>query len=202
MRTGDDHNIRFEPTAVDALVTAPTAAFEDGVHPFYLMLGVDRLLAAGREKKWTTVTSGMIQTFGGADRLILESLDPVLSTLTATQTDLLFLWFPLLLSESSQRLAVTAEGLRDYSGKLNRFALNLIPALTRLGILRAIEIGDTARYEIARDSLTPLARDWRTRRGAMLIARRRARFRVGSVSLAVGSIVALYLIWLVTQIRG
>ena len=67
-------------------------------------------------------------------------------------------------------------------------------------ILRTIELGETVRYEIARDSLAPILRDWWKRREAMLIARRRARFRVRSVSLAVGSIAALYLIWLVISI--
>jgi hypothetical protein len=35
----------------------------------------------------------------------------------------------------------------------------------------------------------------------MLVARRRARFRVRSLSLAIGSIVALYAIWLILSFR-
>ena len=70
-RTGEAQSIGFEPAAVEALVTAPVAAFEEGVHPFYLMAGVDRLLAAGSEKKSSTVTAAMIEIYGGADRLIL-----------------------------------------------------------------------------------------------------------------------------------
>jgi hypothetical protein len=198
---GEEQGIRFEPAVIEALVTAPTASFEGGIHPFFLMAGVQRLLDAAIEKKWTAVGVGMIQVYGGADRLILESLDEKLSSLSATQTDLFFRWFRLLLSDKDQRLAVTPEGLKDYSGKLNRFALTLLPLLLELGILRTVEQREMVRYEIARDSYAPMIRDWWNRREAMLIARRRARFRVRSVSLAVGSIVVLYMIWLIMGMK-
>jgi hypothetical protein len=93
------------------------------------------------------------------------------------------------------------EALLDYAGRLNRFALALLPVLIENGILRTVEMPERIRYEIARDSMAPILRDWWKRREAALIARRRALFRVRSVSIAVGSIVALYVVWLVLSLR-
>jgi hypothetical protein len=69
------------------------------------------------------------------------------------------------------------------------------------GILRTVDLPDKTRYEIARDSMVPLVQDWWKRREAMLIARRRAQFRVRSISLAVGLIVALYAVYLYLSFR-
>jgi conflict system STAND superfamily ATPase len=199
--TGHEEGVQFEPSVVDALVKAPAAQYQGGVHPFYLMAGIRRLLDAAAEKKWTTATAGMIQIYGGADRLILESLDLKLGKLNPTQTDLFFRWCGILLSADEERLAVSAEALSEYSGRLNRFALSLITLLMEEGILRTVELPGAMRYEIARDSLTLPIRDWWKRRETMLIARRRARFRVRSVSLAAGSILALYALWLFLSLK-
>jgi len=199
--TGSEDGVRFEPAAIDALVRAPAAQYQGGVHPFYLMAGVRRLLDAAAEKKWTTTTTGMIQIYGGADRLIMESLDPNLAKLNQTQTDLFFRWCGLLISPAEERLAVTAEALTEYSGRLNGFAMSLIPVLLEEGILRTVELSGAIRYEIARDSLTPLIRDWWKRRETMMMARRRARFRMRSISLAAGAVLVLYIVWLFLTLR-
>ena len=96
---------------------------------------------------------------------------------------------------------MSAEVLADYSGKLNRFALTTTPILIGEGILRTVETPETSRYEIARDSLAPIVRDWWRRHEATLVARRRAAFRVRSVSLAVGAILAVYALWLILSIK-
>lgn len=199
--TGHEEGVQFEPAVVDALVKAPAAQYQGGVHPFYLIAGIRRLLDAAAEKKWTTATAGMIQIYGGADRLILESIDLKLGKLNPTQTDLFFRWCGILISSDEERLAVAAEALSEYSGRLNRFALSLITVLMEEGILRTVELQGAIHYEIARDSLTLLIRDWWKRRETMLIARRRARFRVRSVSLAAGSILALYAVWLFLSVK-
>ena len=199
--TAQEEGVQFEAAVVDALVKAPVAQYQSGVHPFYLLAGIRRLLDAAAEKKWTTATASMIQIYGGADRLIIESLDIKLGKLNPTQTDLLFRWCGILISTDEERLAVSVEALSEYSGRLNRFALSLITVLMEEGILRTVELPGAMRYEIARDSLTLLIRDWWKRRETMLIARRRARFRVRSVSLAAGSILALYAVWLFLTLK-
>jgi len=123
----------------------------------------------------------------------MESLDPNLAKLNQTQTDLFFRWCGLLISP--------AEELNEYSGRLNRFAMSLIPVLLEEGILRTVELSGAIRYEIARDSLTPLIRDWWKRRETMMMARRRARFRMRSISLAAGAVLVLYIVWLFLTLR-
>ncbi len=89
----------------------------------------------------------------------------------------------------------------EYAGKLNRFGMALMPALMEVGILRTVELPGGMRYEIARDCYVPLIRDWWRRREAALIARRRAQFRVRSISVAIGSIVLVYIVWLIMSLR-
>jgi hypothetical protein len=53
------------------------------------------------------------------------------------------------------------------------------------------------RYELARECLAPILRDWWERREAVIVARRRAAFRIRSLSVAAGAIILTYVIWLV-----
>jgi len=186
--------LEFEPAVTEALLKAPSVNYEGGYHPFYLMSGIDRIREAGVRKKWTRVSTGMIETYGSAERLIVESIDLKMSKLDPTQTDLFFRWCSLLLSPNDERIAVKAAALAEYSGRLNRIALTLLPVLVAEGVLRTIEISETLRYEIARESLVPLVRDWWRRHEAVLIARQRVQFRIRSLSLAVGLILAVYLV--------
>jgi hypothetical protein len=199
--TGQEKGLQFEPAVIDALVTAPIVAYKGGVHPFYLTAGIKRLIDAGLDKKWTAVTASMLEIYGGPDRLILESLDLKLSRLNPNQTELFFRWCNVLLSPKDERLAVSLTALADYAGKLNRFALTTLPILIEEGILRSVETAEARRFEIARDALPPIIRDWWLRREAMLVARTRARFRIRSMSLAVGSIVLIYVAYLLLSIR-
>jgi hypothetical protein len=180
--------------SIPELADALAAAFRGGVHPFFLVLGAERLLSG----------KVALADYGGADRLILESLDPKLGELNSTHSELFFRWCNVLISPDNlasgngARQAVTAEALTEYSGKLNRFALSLMPALEEAGVLRTIG----GRYEIARECYTPLIRDWWLRKEAAAIARDRARFRVRSVSLAVGAMVLVYALWLALTWKG
>jgi hypothetical protein len=200
-RYGAERGAAFDPAVLDALVAAPAAAFEGGVHPFFLKAAAARLLDAADGRDRSQITAAAIEAYGGADRLILESLDPALQALNPTHTELFFRWCNLLISPDGSRLAVTKEALVDYSGKLNRFALTLIPALIEAGLVRSVEAEGTLRYEIAREPMTPMIRDWWHRREAAITARRRAKFRVRSLSVAAGSIVALYALWLILTMR-
>jgi hypothetical protein len=199
---GAERGIVFEPEVVEALLSAPPAACKGGVHPFYFAMGVQRLIEAGIERKTTLVGMGVLKVFGGVDRLILESLDAKLMGLKPTHAELFFRWCNLLLSPKGERQAVTAKSLVDYSGKFNRFALTLLPALSgEGGILRTIDLPGGVRYEIARDSWAPLVRDWWKRRETDILATRRSKFRTRSISVAVGLILAMYMVYLIVSMR-
>jgi hypothetical protein len=45
--------------------------------------------------------------------------------------------------------------------------------------------------------MTPIVRDWWARRETNLQARRRATFRVRSVSIAVTAVVVMYVVWII-----
>jgi hypothetical protein len=162
---------------------------------------LQRLADAAGEKSASSSGAAALQIYGGADRLVLESFDARLSELNPTHAELFFRWCNLLISSDDQRQAVTSKGLLDYAGKLNRFGLSLLPLLMEAGVLRTIELPGGMRYELARDCYAVLARDWWRRHEAALIARRRARFRVTSISVAVGSIVTMYVVWLIMSLK-
>ena len=58
-----------------------------------------------------------------------------------------------------------------------------------------MEIDGAIRYELARESLTVVLKDRWTRQEAIIASRRRAKFRVRSMSIASGCIVTLYVVW-------
>jgi len=143
----------------------------------------------------------MIEARGGVDRVVLESLDATIADLNPTHLDLLFRWCNILISPDKHRIAVTEKGLTEYAGKLNRFVATLLPIVTGTHLMRPVEMPEAIRWEIAREGLTPILSDWWERREANLQARRRANFRVRSISIAVTSIVVMYLIYIIVSWR-
>jgi len=164
-------------------------------------MGITRLFDAAAGKASRTVSADMIGAYGGADRLILESLDMKIAGLNQTHRELFFRWGNILIDPNGRSVALSERSLTDYSGKLNRFAVSLMPRLVELEILRTIDLGNETRYEIARQSLVPIVRDWWQRQEAASISKRKARFRVRSISVAVGSIMAVYAAWLPITMR-
>jgi len=185
-----------ETAVAEALVSCKTVACEGGIHPFFLMRGVTRILDAESRLKSTVARLSTFQLNGGPDRLVLESLDDTLSDLSSTSAELLFHWCKILISPQKNRASLTEKALSDYAGRLNRFVLTTLPQLREIGLLRSVQILDVTRYEISRECLTPILHDWWTRREAALLARRRAQFRVRSISVAAGAIVTMYITWL------
>ncbi len=168
-----------------------------GAHPFYLKVATEELLEAEARAKSPVVTLSAIELKGGVDRVVLESFDPVIQELGKTQADLFFRWCNMLISPDKQRLSVTEKGLLDYAGRLNRYVPALLAHLMELKILRSIETPEAVRYEISRECYAPILRDWWERREAAIVARRRAIFRITSISVAVGAIAIVYLMWLI-----
>jgi hypothetical protein len=191
-------NLEAEPEALEALLAAPMIlAGENRIHPFFLKTALDVLFDAEARLRSSKVGMNVIEARGSVDRIVLESLDAKISELGSTHTDLLFRWCNLLISPDRHRLAVTEKGLTDYAGKFNRYVPTLLPKLLENGILRTVDAGGVVRYEISRECLVPILRDWWERREALIVARRRAAFRIRSISVAAGAIIFTYVIWLI-----
>lgn len=192
-----------EPAVLDLLLASPVVARNVGrAHPFFLKVATAQLYAAGKSLRAPTLKASLITDGGGVDRLIMESLDSIINEFGTTHVELLFRWCNVLISPEIRRLAVTEKGLTDYAGKLNRFALTLLPLATAAGILRSVATHEAIRYEIARECLTPILRNWWERREAAAVSRRRAVFRTTSLSLALGAIVLAYIIWILLSKDG
>jgi hypothetical protein len=197
------YELEVEPAALEALTTALVVApegragEEKRVHPFFLKVATGILLDAEARSKSTKVRAATIEARGGVDRVVMEALDTGIGELGSTQLDLLFRLCNILISPEKHRLSVTEKGLTEYAGKLNRFVPRLLELLTGSGILRPVETSEATRYEVSRECFTPILRDWWERREAAIVARRRAVFRITSLSVALSSIVLMYVVWLI-----
>jgi hypothetical protein len=193
--------IEIEPAALDALIAAPVLQSGSGINPSLLKVAVSQLADACVVLQTHTIAMETIAKRGGVDRIVLESRDAELNAPGASRIDLFFRWCNILISPEKHRLAVTEKGLTDYAGKLSRFVPSLLPVLIGSWLLRPFENRDSISYEIARESLVPIVRDWWERREASITARRRAIFRVRSLSVAAGSTLIVYLIWLIMSAK-
>jgi hypothetical protein len=200
------YSLDVEPAALDALTTAPIVASGGGVsspdgekkvHPFYLKVATGILLEAEARLKSPVLRAATIEAREGVDRIVLEALDSRFAELDSTQVELLFRWCNILVSPETHRLSVTEKGLTEYAGKLNKFVPRLLEILTGSGILRTVETPEAVRYELSRECFAPILRDWWERREISIVARRRAAFRITSISVAVSAIVLMYVVWLI-----
>ncbi len=109
--------IGMEEEAAELLIAAPTAVVTAdadhpaGVHPLFVKLGAGRLIDAELNLKSKVARASTVQANGGADQMILESLDPFIHELGRTHGELLFRWIPLLVSPEGRRLAVADKAL-------------------------------------------------------------------------------------------
>jgi hypothetical protein len=190
--------LEVEPAALDALTSTPVVVPEPNkVNPFFLKIATTALLKTETRLKSPFLRAATLEVLGGVDRVVLESLDADIAELGTTHQELLFRWCGFLVSPEKHRLSVTEKGLSDYAGRLNRFVISLLPLLTSAGILRSVDTGEAIRYELARECFAPILRDWWERREAAIVARRRAAFRVKSISVAVSAIVLMYVMWII-----
>lgn len=157
--------------------------------PLEITLATEVLFAAERRL-------GSSVARGGRGRLAMESLDPFINELGVTHAELLFRWVPLLISVSGTRRLVSERELIEHSGKWNQFAVTLLSQLTGAGLLRAVPLSGGLQYELGREISAAILRDWWVRKEAELVARERAKFRVRSMSIAGGAILAAYAVYL------
>lgn len=198
--------VEIEDAAVDLLVSSPAVLVgsgtkNPGAHPLFVKLAAERLFDAEFVLKSKVARASTITANGGAERLIMESLDPVVNDLGSTHTELLVRWIPLLVTPDGRRTAASEKSLMAHAGKWNRFAATLLPLLVKKGLLRTLEMPAGTRYDFARESMATVIHDWWTRKEAAVVARQRALFRVGSISIAVGAILLAYLIYVYLTIK-
>ncbi len=193
--------MEVEPAAVELLVNAPVAAIAAGpgpghVHPLFMKRSrLSACLKPSSNLKSKQARAATVLANGGADRLILESLDYVIDNMGNVHADLFFRWSLLLMTPDGHRLTVSEAALMEHAGKWNRFAATQLPLLQKNGLLRTIELPRGLRYELTRDSMGVVIKDWWSRKESSIIARQRAMFRVRSISIAVGAIVLAYVIY-------
>lgn len=194
--SASEAGMTVEPAAIDMLVASTVAAVEGGVHPLFLKLAAERLFDAEFVLKSKVARASTLAANGGADRLILEAVDPVVAQLGSTHTELFFRWIPFFLSKEGTRQAASEKALTEHAGKYSRFVKSLLPMLTRSGLMRSLATSAGVRYEFARESTSVIVKDWWSRSEAAIIARQRAQFRVRSISIAAGAIILAYLVYL------
>jgi hypothetical protein len=191
-------SLAVEPAALNALCVAPMTAPEEGkVHPFFLKVASGVLMEAEVGLKSPVLRAATIEARGGVDRMVLESLDAAIAELGSAQGDLLYRLCSGLISPEKVRLSITEKGLAWYAGRLNRLVPRLLERLTGSGVLRSVEIQEATRYELSRECLAPILRDWWERREASIVIRRRVIFQIMSISVAIAAITLAYIVWLV-----
>jgi hypothetical protein len=193
----EERGLSFEPDATRALINAPAAAFNGGVHPYFLTYGAARLLDAEIHLTSRVARMSTLDSLGGADRLIMESLDARVGELNKPHSELFFRWCGILVSPEGRALAVTEKALTECAGNLQRSVPELLPILMKMGLLRTFEISGTPRYELGHRCMAPIVRDWWQRREAATAAREKRRLRIQALSFgAVSVVVMIYAVWL------
>jgi hypothetical protein len=195
-QTAAERGIPIEDAVVEAFATAGAAAVGNGVHPWLLTQGLNRLLEAAHNRKPAAATTAGVQVLGGADAVILHCLDSEINELNKSHRELLFRWCDVLISPEGSRAAVTEKALRERGGNHGRYTPILLPLLLSTGILRVLTIGGTQRYELAREPMAVVLKDWWSREEEGFQARRRAKFRVRSMTITATLIAVFYAIWL------
>jgi len=199
-------SLEVEPAALDKLTSALVVGPGDGassqnegkgVHPFFLKVATGILIEAETRLKSPVLRAATIEARDGVDRIVLESLDAGIAKLDSTQIELLFRWCNILISPEKNRLSVTQKKLTKDAGRLNRLVPRLLELLTGSGVLRSVETPEAIRYELSRECYAPILRDWWERREASIIARKRAVFRITSISVALSAVVLMFIVWMI-----
>lgn len=132
---------------------------------------------------------------GGAERMALRSLDETIGRLRPSHRRLLLQWAPALVSVDRHRLAASQNTLAERSGLSADAVREPLDALIGAGLLRRIDTTRGMRFQLPRDSMAPVIRDWWTRTTAQKAALRQTLFRAVSVLVGTIAIVALFLVY-------
>lgn len=173
----------IEPAAADEIVSARGAAVDGGVNPSLIVLAAASLSGA------------TMRAAGGPDHLILNSLDPVLRELSASQRRLFLEWLPILVTADGHRIAVSLKGLSERTPARGGAVESTLARLISLGMLRHITTPFGIRYLLARDATAPILRAWGERVQRTRSVRRQTLLRAISVLVGVIALIAAYLVY-------
>jgi WD40 repeat protein len=170
----------------------------------YLQLVMQRLweeeLAAGS----STLRLATLDRLGGAQQIVEEHLERAMDELSAPQKEIAARIFHHLVTPSGTKIAHEVSDLADFGHVSDAALVPVLTALSRRRILRTVDEGGTARYEIFHDVLAQPVLAWRAAYEAAqeLEAQKRAADRrnrrllaiigAGAVLLAVMSGVTAY----------
>lgn len=201
-RAGSLAGVEMQEEAADLLVAAPLAFVAGnadhlaGVHPLFVKLAATRLIDAELSLKSTVGRAGTIIENGGADRMILESLDLPIHQLGRTHRELLYRWIPLLVTPEGRRSVAAEKALVGDYGERKRLTLKLLPVLLKGGLMRKVSTPRGTRFELARESAAVVIRDWWKRKYAL---KRRARIRFISIAAVLVVVFLVYLFLSMTR---
>ncbi len=165
------------PAAVDQIVSARVAAVDGGVNPFLIAIAAQS------------------RASGGADEVILTSLDPVFAGLRSPERHLLLQWIPILVTQDGHRIAVSLKGLTERSSAGGAAVESALATLIRAGLLRHVSTRFGVRYLLTRDTIAPIVRDWGERMQRIRAQRRQALFRVISALVIAITLIAAYVVY-------
>ncbi|HVV43891.1 MAG TPA: hypothetical protein VHC72_01760 [Bryobacteraceae bacterium] len=173
-----------DPAVVNEIVSARMAAVEGGVNPSFITIAAQGRLDAGHR--------GATES---PDRVILTSLDPILSGLRASERGLLLQWLPVLVTEDGHRIAVSLKVLTERASARGGAAESALASLIRAGLLRHVTTRFGVRYLLTRDFAAPILQDWGARMQRIRAARRQTFLRAVSVLVGVIALLAAYLVY-------
>lgn len=183
--------MEIESAAVAEIVASPAVASGEGVNPLMVRLAADRLFEAERRAGSSAARASTLRSHGGADHLVMRSLDPLMLELGMTQAALFSRWFPFLYAHGRRRV-VSEKTLRGHSGNRTRTAIRLLPKLIQYGLMATYETSNGMRFTIARGATALILEDWRRRRESSLQTKQRALFGLAFVLIAAIVLIAGY----------
>ena len=127
----------------------------------YLQLVMQRLWEEERASGSSTLRVQTVDKLGGAQHIVEEHLDGAMAELSEEQKDVAALIFNHLVTPSGTKIAHEVSDLADFGHVAEAALVPVLRTLSNRRILRSIEEGGAARYEIFHDVLGQPVLAWR-----------------------------------------
>jgi WD40 repeat protein len=179
------HSVTIEPALVDRLLTelrtgrvsvtgsadaSSTASSSTTIETPFLQLVMTRLWSEETARGSRVLTESMLESLGGASRIVRTHLDSVMARLTEEQRAIAAHVFRHLVTPSGTKIAHTAADLADYAGLSDSAKLSGVLEELASGedrVLRPVpppvDQPGPPRFEIFHDVMAPAVLDWRRR---------------------------------------
>ena len=128
----------------------------------YLQLVMQRIWEEDRSSGSDALRSQTLERLGGAQHIVEEHLAGAMAELTPQQKDVAARLFNHLVTPSGTKIAHDVADLADFAGVPIAGVEPVLQSLSERRILRSVEEGGQARYEIFHDVLAQPVLAWRT----------------------------------------